>query len=122
MLLTTAVYFKGTWQHAFDKTATRTRCFDVPGTGCHQVPLMENVANYKYAEVPALDAQVVQIPYTVSKLTRFIISSWHPRGWLLPFFPAADFDNQRVFLELSVCLMIPQKAYFCVMVVFIRFS
>ena len=68
MILTTAVYFKGAWQKAFDKAATRMRCFNVPGRGCQQVPLMENVANYKYAYVPALDAQVVEIPYTVGVL------------------------------------------------------
>lgn len=68
MLLTTAVYFKGTWRNSFDKTATRSRCFNVPNFDCQNVPLMESDGIYKYAEVPALDAQVIQIPYAVSKI------------------------------------------------------
>ncbi|XP_008207605.3 uncharacterized protein LOC100118367 [Nasonia vitripennis] len=73
MVLTTAVYFKGTWLHSFDKSSTRSRCFNAPKLGCQQVPLMEVVEKYKYNYVPALDAQVIQIPYTGERVSMVVL-------------------------------------------------
>lgn len=50
---------------SFDKDATRTRCFRVPVLGCKDVPMMESASQYRYAYVASLDADVVEIPYSV---------------------------------------------------------
>ncbi|XP_058796225.1 uncharacterized protein LOC131667058 [Phymastichus coffea] len=72
-LLTTAVYFRGTWLHAFDKTATRLSCFNVPRVGCKDVPLMESIKTYKYAEIPSLRSEVVQIPYIGNRVAMLVL-------------------------------------------------
>ncbi|XP_011505093.1 PREDICTED: LOW QUALITY PROTEIN: uncharacterized protein LOC105367929 [Ceratosolen solmsi marchali] len=77
IILTTAVYFKGVWLQAFDKTATSLRCFHVAAVGCKKVPLMENIAEYKYAYVPSIDAQVVQIPYKANEASMLILLPMH---------------------------------------------
>ena len=64
MLLTTAIYFKGKWEKSFDIKSTRMLCFNAL-TGCVKTNMMENIDNYKYAYIPALDAEVAEIPYTV---------------------------------------------------------
>ncbi|KAJ8686512.1 hypothetical protein QAD02_022306 [Eretmocerus hayati] len=73
MLITSSVFFNGTWQQSFDKTATRSRCFNVPNLGCKQVPLMESIAHYNYAEIPALDAQAIQIPYMGGRASMLVL-------------------------------------------------
>lgn len=65
ILLTSALYFKGRWLKSFDKDATRARCFRVPQRGCQDVPMMENTSRYRYAYIASLDADVVEIPYSV---------------------------------------------------------
>ncbi|XP_023244885.1 uncharacterized protein LOC106647876, partial [Copidosoma floridanum] len=68
LLLTTSAYFKGKWEHAFDKADTRKRCFNVPDLGCKDVAMMEIVADYKYAVVPSLVSEAVFIPYTGGRM------------------------------------------------------
>lgn len=65
LLLTSALYFKGRWLKSFDRGATRVRCFHVPQHGCRNVPMMENTSKYRYAYVTPLDADVVELPYSV---------------------------------------------------------
>lgn len=65
ILLTSALYFKGKWLKSFDKAATRVRCFRVPQRGCQDVPMMESTSRYRYAYIASLDADVVEIPYSV---------------------------------------------------------
>lgn len=65
ILLTSALYFKGQWLKSFNKDATRARCFRVPQRGCRDVPMMENTSRYRNAYIASLDADVVEIPYSV---------------------------------------------------------
>ena len=65
MVLTTATYFKGVWKKAFDEKATKPLCFEVPKEGCYLTPFMKNKDKYNYTLVPALDAEIISIPYTV---------------------------------------------------------
>ncbi|OXU25130.1 hypothetical protein TSAR_009543, partial [Trichomalopsis sarcophagae] len=104
MVLTTAVYFKGTWLHSFDKTATRSRCFNVPKLGCQQVPLMEVVENYKYNYVPALDAQVIQIPYTGERVSMVVLLPQRLGEQAL-----LDLSRDLAFTPVSVLLSSLQK-------------
>lgn len=65
MLLTSALYFKGRWLKSFDKDATRVRCFYIPQRNCQDVFMMENTSKYRYGYIASLDADVVEIPYSV---------------------------------------------------------
>jgi len=65
MLLTSALYFKGRWLKSFDKSTTRVRCFHVPQGGCQDIPMMENASKYRNGHIASLDADVVEIPYSV---------------------------------------------------------
>ncbi|XP_011310627.1 heparin cofactor 2 isoform X1 [Fopius arisanus] len=73
LLLTSAIYFNGRWLKSFDATSTRTRCFHTFKTDCQEVSMMENVATYKFANIPSLDAQVVEIPYADGRLSMIAI-------------------------------------------------
>ncbi|KAG8042319.1 hypothetical protein G9C98_004953 [Cotesia typhae] len=72
ILLTSALYFKGNWKKAFDKSLTRNRCFNIPNQACHTVPMMESVSNYFYASIPDLKAEVVEIPYDDDKISMLV--------------------------------------------------
>lgn len=72
MLLTSALYFKGRWLKSFDRGATRVGCFQVPDGSCQNIPMMQNIAKYRYGYVAALDADVVEIPYSVRLDSCFI--------------------------------------------------
>lgn len=80
ILLTSALYFKGRWLKSFDKHATRARCFRVPQRGCQDVPMMENTSRYRYAYIASLDADVVEIPYSV-RYDPYIIDKLIKKPW-----------------------------------------
>ncbi|XP_034946955.1 uncharacterized protein [Chelonus insularis] len=73
ILLTSALYFKGNWMEAFDINLTRDRCFNIPNRGCKEVPMMESVSHYRYAEIPELKADIVEIPYSDGKYSMLIL-------------------------------------------------
>jgi len=65
LLVTSALYFKGQWLKSFDKHTTRMQCFHVPGHGCQDVLMMENIDKYRHGYIASLDSDVVEIPYSV---------------------------------------------------------
>ncbi|KAL7291382.1 hypothetical protein TKK_0014976 [Trichogramma kaykai] len=73
MILTTAVYFRGKWLKAFDKSSTRAECFQAPNRGCVKTPMMESYEWYKYAVVPALDAQALLLPYVSGRMAMLVL-------------------------------------------------
>jgi len=68
LMLASAMYFKGKWQHAFDLGKTTQNCFSVDLDQCFNANFMENVNVYKYAYISSLQAQAVELPYEVSLL------------------------------------------------------
>jgi serine protease inhibitor len=66
LMLASAMYFKGKWQHAFDIDKTAQNCFYVDVNQCFNANFMENVNMYKYAYIGSLQAQAVELPYEVS--------------------------------------------------------
>lgn len=72
ILLTNALYFKGSWQHAFDPKLTKGACFHVQGV-CKNVAMMDLRAQLNYAYVEELRAHALELPYEV----RFLF----PSGW-----------------------------------------
>ncbi|XP_012284745.1 heparin cofactor 2 isoform X2 [Orussus abietinus] len=73
MLLTTTLYFKGSWAKSFNGKYTRQLCFNVPNRGCTQAYMMESISKYRYAYVPSLDADVIEIPYSDNRMSMLIL-------------------------------------------------
>jgi serpin B len=74
LVLTNAIYFKGTWVVQFDKTKTKKADFHVDDATTVQADMMTlagEKALFNYAETP--DAQVLQMPYSGNKLSMLVI-------------------------------------------------
>ncbi|XP_017031069.1 serine protease inhibitor 42Dd isoform X2 [Drosophila kikkawai] len=73
LVLVNAIHFKGTWQHQFPKHATRPDTFYLNGERSVQVPMMSVKERFRYADLPALDAAALELPYKDSDLSMLII-------------------------------------------------
>ncbi|XP_046743281.1 serine protease inhibitor 27A-like [Diprion similis] len=82
LLLTNALYMKSTWKIAFDRSLTRSRCFQVPNVGCQKTYLMESLGYYPYAYIPSLQAEAIQIPYSDGELSMLILLPERVEGGL----------------------------------------
>ncbi|XP_066582525.1 uncharacterized protein [Prorops nasuta] len=71
LMITSALYFKGSWLNSFDKKFTRMRCFYVPA--CQQTLMMENEGKYRYAHIPSLDAEVLELPYSNGRFSMLFL-------------------------------------------------
>lgn len=80
LVLTNAIYFKGTWKWEFDKSETREEDFKITPTQVVKVPMMcmkpEN-ATFKYADLEEL--QVLELPYKGEEISMLILL---PKGSL----------------------------------------
>lgn len=80
LVITDAVYFKGTWVRPFDTSKTRDADFRIAPGKTVQVPMMEKTdpdAVYAYAETG--DVQFIQMPYTRGNGTRLSMLVLLPR-------------------------------------------
>jgi len=74
LVLTNAIYFKGTWQWEFDSSDTRIEDFRVMPDNIVKVPMMnmnpeKAIFNYAHTE----DAQILELPYKGNKISILII-------------------------------------------------
>ncbi|KAH8320725.1 hypothetical protein KR067_007623 [Drosophila pandora] len=68
-----AVTFSAPWAQGFDPTETQDINFYVAGSRPKLVPAMFGQHRYKYAEVSALDAQLIEVPFATADLSLLII-------------------------------------------------
>jgi len=74
LVITNAVYFKGSWLYAFDKSKTHQASFRVSADRTVSVPMMcmePSGKEFMYADLE--DAQVLELPYTGGRLSMVII-------------------------------------------------
>ena len=74
LILTNAIYFKGTWKIQFDQTNTTERDFKLPSEEVISVPnmiLKETQNRFNYTETDEL--QILELPYSGDKLSMFIL-------------------------------------------------
>ncbi len=71
LVLTNAVYFKGTWQSTFDKKVTAQEPFTVSPGKTVTVSMMNQTTYCNYMETP--DVQVVELPYKGKALSMVVI-------------------------------------------------
>ncbi|XP_068619932.1 uncharacterized protein [Battus philenor] len=72
LLLANALYFKSTWQHAFDPQHTKKGCFRVSGT-CQTVAMMELFSVLNYAYIDNLRAHAIELPYEGGRYSMFLL-------------------------------------------------
>jgi serpin B len=94
LVLTNAIYFKGTWQYPFVKQGTTDEPFHLAGGEGVKVPLMKSPreTNFAYAETD--DAQLVSLPYKAAR----------PAG------NAGGFNGMSPPASLSMIVVLPKKA------------
>ena len=78
LVLTNAVYFKGTWAEAFAAGATKQAPFFVSASNTVQANLMTATHAYPYAEISG--AQVVELPYASRRLSMIVVLPSHKDG------------------------------------------
>jgi len=74
LVLTNAIYFKGTWQWKFDPSKTRNEDFKVTPDNLVKVPMMNmypKKASFNYADTG--EAQILELPYKGNKISMLII-------------------------------------------------
>ncbi len=71
LVLANAIYFKGLWEHQFEKRLTRTRTFHCLDGKEVMVPTMLQAKSCGYAEEPGL--QVLEMPYKGGDMSMVIL-------------------------------------------------
>ncbi len=74
LVLTNAIYFKGTWEWEFDKSDTREQDFKITPTNVVKTPIMymkNDKAKFNYADVE--DLQILELPYKGKKISMLIL-------------------------------------------------
>jgi len=71
LVLTNAVYFKGSWTTAFDKNLTKPDTFTSGNGANQQVPFMHRTGYFRYAL--AGDLQILELPYRGGELSMLVL-------------------------------------------------
>jgi serpin B len=71
LVLTNAIYFKGTWELQFSNKRTRRRPFTLAGGKRVPTPLMEQTARFGYADLGAL--QALELRYRGGRLSMVVL-------------------------------------------------
>lgn len=71
LVLTNAIYFKGSWESPFDKGRTKESVFHRAGSKDDLVHLMYERAKFGYVEIPGL--QGLELPYAGDRLSMVIL-------------------------------------------------
>ncbi len=74
LVLTNAIYFKGTWEWEFDKSDTREQDFKVTPNNIVKTPMMymePDKARFNYADLEKL--QILELPYKGEKISMLVL-------------------------------------------------
>ncbi len=74
LVLTNAIYFKGTWEWEFDKSDTREQDFKITPTNIVKTPMMymdPDKARFNYADIE--DLQILELPYKGEEISMLIL-------------------------------------------------
>ena len=74
LVLTNAIYFKGTWEWEFDKSDTRDQDFKITPANIIQVPMMymkPEKATFNYADKEKV--QILELPYKGNDISMLIL-------------------------------------------------
>ncbi|XP_016988339.2 alaserpin [Drosophila rhopaloa] len=68
-----ALTFRAPWAQSFDPAETQSINFLAGGSRPRLVDAMFRLRRYRYAEVPALDAQLIEVPFATADLRMLIV-------------------------------------------------
>lgn len=71
LVLTNAVYFNGTWQDQFKKSATHNSLFHISANTTASVPTMHQSSHFRYLNDE--DVQVLELPYQGNDLSMIVL-------------------------------------------------
>lgn len=74
LVLTNAIYFKGTWEWEFDKSDTREQEFKITPTDIVKTPMMymkPEKVRFNYADLG--DLQILELPYKGEKISMLVL-------------------------------------------------
>jgi len=74
LVLTNAIYFKGTWTWEFDESDTRDQDFKITPTNVVKTPMMymdNDKAEFNYADVG--DLQILELPYKGDEISMLVL-------------------------------------------------
>ncbi|XP_049605926.1 serpin peptidase inhibitor, clade B (ovalbumin), member 1, like 3 [Syngnathus scovelli] len=63
LVLVNAIYFKGKWNHEFNKDSTREAPFRINKNDTKQVMMMHQNDKFNFGAIPELNCQVLEMPY-----------------------------------------------------------
>ena len=72
LFLINAIYFKGTWQTAFDPSRTRDGTFHLATGDEKQIPMMTRTGDYAYHENYDAKFQAISLPYGDGRMSMYI--------------------------------------------------
>ena len=87
VILANAIYFKGKWEHPFDKKETKPHAFHLAGDGEKQVPMMWQHRHFGYQEND--DFQAVRLGYAGRRLEMIV------------FLPKTNSNPQTILTRLN---------------------
>jgi len=93
LVLTNAIYFRGTWTWQFDKAATRNEDFFITRERTVSVPMMfmdNDKAKFSYADLG--DLQILELPYKGDRMSMLIIL---PNGSIESIRPSLTADKLK---------------------------
>ncbi|MEK6981324.1 MAG: serpin family protein [Candidatus Micrarchaeota archaeon] len=71
LIITNAIYFKGSWETKFDKSLTKEEDFEVTSTKIVKAQMMKKTKSFNYFEDERL--QILELPYKDNELSMLII-------------------------------------------------
>jgi serpin B len=96
LVLTNAVYFKGTWELEFDKSDTSDQDFKIDSSAIVKAPMMHmnpKTEKFNYADLKRL--QILELPYKGEKISMLILLPKQGEGY--------DYETgERIFSDYTI--------------------
>ncbi|XP_077105698.1 alpha-1-antitrypsin-like [Ranitomeya variabilis] len=73
MMITSTIFFKGSWEHAFNVDHTREEDFHVDENTVVKVPMMSRQGEYLTGYIPEIGCTVVDVPYKGNTTAVFVL-------------------------------------------------
>ena len=73
LVLTNAIYFRGIWEKAFDKKATKSLPFYLNEEKSKNVATMYQKGKFRYSQDPKMNLQAIELPYDGQRLSMLIL-------------------------------------------------
>jgi serpin B len=107
LVITNAIYFKGTWQTQFESSQTHDNEFRVDAAKTVQVPMMQIQSKFAYAETD--DLQVLSMPYKGQRMSMLVLLPKNDIGSLEKSINIENLQDWKTNLEeQKVMLFIPK--------------